>query len=184
MGPDRSSPRRPPPASRRTPRLRTERLDLVPLRPGDAAEMAGVLADPALYAFIGGQPPSVEALRERYVRLVAGRSADGQEAWHNWIVRLAGDGQAVGTVQATVSTSHPTAEIAWMVGVPWQAHGYATEAARALVGWLERAGIMTVFALVDPRNEASAVVASRAGLLPTDELRDGERVWRRTVSAS
>ena len=55
-----------------TPHLRTARLDLAPLAVGDAAEMAVVLADPALYAFTGGEPPDPETLARRYGRLVAG----------------------------------------------------------------------------------------------------------------
>jgi hypothetical protein len=48
------------------------RLDLLPLRAEHAAEMAAVLADPALHEFTGGTPASPEALRSRYERLVAG----------------------------------------------------------------------------------------------------------------
>lgn len=166
----------------RTPRLRTERLDLVPLAPADAGEMVDVLADPALYAFIGGEPPSLPDLRRRYRRLAAGGSDDGQQAWHNWIVRLAADGRAVGTVQATLSTARPAAEIAWVIGMPWQGVGYASEAAGALVGWLAGTGITTIVAHVHPSHAASAAVARRAGLLPTDEIEDGERVWRWAVA--
>lgn len=36
----------------------TRRLDLLPLREAHAEEMAGVLADPALYTHIGGVPPT------------------------------------------------------------------------------------------------------------------------------
>jgi hypothetical protein len=52
--------------------VRTARVDLVPLRVEHAAEMAGVLSDPALHTFIGGAPLSAAELRERYTRLVAG----------------------------------------------------------------------------------------------------------------
>ena len=53
--------------------IRTSRLILLPLRPEHAEEMAGVLADPALHAFIGGAPLSPPELRARYERLAAGR---------------------------------------------------------------------------------------------------------------
>jgi RimJ/RimL family protein N-acetyltransferase len=81
----------------------SDRLELRPLVPGDAAEMVSVLADERLYAFTGGGPPApiVEGGRE--------------------------------------------ASIAWVIGVAWQGQGYATEA---------------------------------AGLAPTNEVTDGERVWR------
>lgn len=164
-----------------TPRLRTERLDLVPLDVGAAAEMAVVLSEPALYGFTGGEPPDVATLRDRYARLVVGRSSEGYQTWHNWIVRIAADGSAIGTVQATVAAAEPMAEIAWVIGVPWQGRGYASEAATALMAWLQAGGIATVIAHIRPDHVASASVARRAGLHPTEELEDGERVWRWTA---
>ncbi len=143
--------------------------------------MVAVLADPALYRFTGGEPPTLEELRRRYVAQVAGRSADGTEAWHNWIVRLAAGGEAVGFVQATVTGDgdDANADIAWVVGVPWQGHGYAGEAAAALVAWLVGArGVSAVTAHIHPYHAASARVAERAGLAPTGVFEDGERVWR------
>jgi RimJ/RimL family protein N-acetyltransferase len=160
--------------------LRTRRLDLVQLGPDDADEMVEVLADERLYAFIGGKPPSLDELRDRYRRLAVGRPADGREEWHNWIVRRRSDGRAVGTVQATI-VEEGRAEVAWVIGVPWQGQGLATEAARALVRWLERRGIVTISAHVHPDHAASAGVAGRAGLTPTDEVTGGERVWSRPV---
>lgn len=160
-----------------TPTLSTERLSLVPLRPSDADEMATVLGDPALHAFIGGQPLDAEALRSRFARLAIGRSEDEPEEWHNWIVRRRDANEAIGTVQATVVPS-TTAEISWVIGVPWQGSGYASEAARALVDWLLRTGVKTVEAHIHPQHAASEKVAQRAGLTLTEELLDGERVWR------
>jgi len=165
-------------AGNRTPRLATERLVLGPLGVADAAEMATVLSDPELYAFTGGEPPSRHELEVRYARWVAGRSADGAEEWHNWIVRRLNDGVAVGTVQATIYVGRSTADIAWVIGRPWQGQGFATEAARALAAWLVERGL-GITAHVHPGHAASAEVARRAGLLPTDQVEDGEVVWRR-----
>lgn len=157
-------------------RVVAERVVLEPLVVGHADELAGVLGDPALHRFIGGEPLGVEALRERYERLVVGHSADGAEEWFNWVVREPG-GAAVGTVQATVTGGGRAAEIAWVIGTPWQGHGYATEAARALVAWLTAGGVRDVVAHVHPDHAASAAVARRAGLSPTDTFHDGERRW-------
>ena len=161
--------------------ISTARLDLVPLRPADADEMVGVLADPRLYSFIGGGPPDRESLRASYTRQSAGQSADGNEEWHNWIVRLRPDGTAIGFVQATVVDGGGVANVAWLIGVPWQGHGFAVEAVRGLVFWLDHRRIRTVVAHIRPDHHASASVAARAGLEPTDELEDdGEQIWRRT----
>ena len=165
-----------------TPRIQTDRLELVPLSPNDVKEMVGVLADPDLYTFIGGGPPALGALTVQYDTWMAGSPKAG-DTWHNWVIRLRDGGAAVGHLQATVteanSTAPATANIAWVVGTAWQGRGYATEAAAALVDWLETCGLEVITAHVNPDNVASARVAERAGLTATDELVDGEIVWRR-----
>jgi RimJ/RimL family protein N-acetyltransferase len=84
-------------------------------------------------------------------------------------------------VQATV-TRDPlgsVAEIAWVIGTSWQGQGIATEAARGLVGWLDDKADV-IIAHVHPDHAASAAVAAGCGLVPTDEVVDGEIRWRRT----
>lgn len=155
----------------------TVRLDLEPLLVEHAAEMAGVLSDPALHTFIGGEPATPQALHERYERLVAG-SPDPDVAWLNWVIRLRDDDCLTGTVQATISPAG--AEIAWVVGTPWQGKGIATEAARGLVDWLRRQRVRTVIAHVHPEHHASAAVAAAVGLESTGQLHDGEVRWQRS----
>lgn len=160
-------------------RIVAGRCELVPLTVDDADDMVEVLSDPALYTYIGGAPPALTWLRERYARLVVGHSPDGRQQWHNWIVRRTPDARAVGTVQATVTDEGRQAEIAWIVGAAFQGQGYATAAAVALVEWLDARGVETVTAHVHPEHQASMAVARRVGLRPTDRYEDGERVWIR-----
>ncbi|MER6397767.1 GNAT family N-acetyltransferase [Kitasatospora sp. NPDC001603] len=155
--------------------MRTERLDLLPINPEHAEEMAAALADPDLYTFTGGGPATADALRARYARLAAG-SPDPAEAWGNWVLRLRADGRLTGYVQATIGPD--AAEIAWVLGTPWQGRGLATEAARALLDHLRASGVTTVLAHVHPDHRASAAVARALGLRPTDERQDGEVRWR------
>ncbi|MEV1066842.1 GNAT family N-acetyltransferase [Streptomyces sp. NPDC050263] len=155
----------------------TARLDLLPLRVEHAPEMAAVLADPALHTFIGGEPGTPQALRSRYERLVAG-SPDPAVSWCNWVLRLRDADRLTGTVQATITDRGDTAEIAWVVGTPWQGRGLASEAATALVGWLRKQGVRTIVAHVHPDHHASAAVARSAGLSATPEQQDGEVRWR------
>jgi RimJ/RimL family protein N-acetyltransferase len=157
----------------------TRRLTLEPLQIADAEEMARVLADKRLHEFIGGRPATVAELRDHYASLVAG-SSDPDELWLNWIVRRRSDTRPIGTVQATVTNRHgrSTANVAWVIGVDWQNHGFASEAARALVEWLRANGADEVIACIHPDHQASAMVAGRAGLQATTERREGEQVWR------
>jgi RimJ/RimL family protein N-acetyltransferase len=164
--------------------ISSARLRLVPLTVADAAEMAGVLSGAALYAFTGGAPPGLDELRSRYARQAAGWSPDGGEEWHNWILRRQPGGQAVGYVQATITGAGRRAEIAWVVGLEWQGHGYATEAAQALVGWLDDRGADVIQAHIHPRHSASAAVARRAGLRPSGAVEDGEQLWLRDLPAA
>ncbi|MFD4243410.1 GNAT family N-acetyltransferase [Streptomyces sp. NPDC058525] len=156
------------------------RLDLVPLHPSHADEMALVLADPALHSFIGGEPLPPGALRARYERLAAG-SPDPSVVWANWVLRLRGPGCLVGTVQATITPALDRAELAWTVGTPWQGRGFATEAARALADWLTRLPVGLLVAHVHPDHAASAAVATACGLRPTPHRQDGEIRWESTA---
>ncbi len=151
--------------------------------------MTHVLSDPRLYAFTGGTPPTTDELRARYERWLAG-SPDPSETWLNWIISLRARPPAnqpptvVGTVQATITRNgdHPAeAEIAWIVGTPWQGQGLATEAAQALVHWLQSQATATIGIIkahIHPSHHASAAVARAVGLAPTDHWHDGERRWQ------
>jgi RimJ/RimL family protein N-acetyltransferase len=148
------------------------------LRLEDAEEMVDVLASPALYAFTGGEPPTLEDLRRRYAAMVVGHSPELRQDWLNWVVRLKDDaGTAVGTVQATVERDDGSAEVAWVIGAEGQGRGYGSEAAAALVHALVAAGTPRVIAHVHPEHLASEGVARHCGLSPTDEFHEGERRW-------
>jgi RimJ/RimL family protein N-acetyltransferase len=162
------------------PLLAGHRLDLEPVQVEHAEEMGPLLDDVRLHTFTGGRPATVPELRERYRRLAARRSPDGSQRWLNWVARRREDGQAVGTVQATV-TRHGhglTAEVAWVVAPPHQRRGYAREAAGTMVAWLRDQGVARIVAHVDPRHEASQGVARAVGLAATGTVVDGEVRWQ------
>jgi RimJ/RimL family protein N-acetyltransferase len=153
--------------------IRSERLTLSPLETSDATEMVGVLSDPTLYAFTGGEPPTADRLGEVYRQQTSGSPIEG-ETWHNWIIRL--EGVAIGFVQATVDGDG--AELAWVVGTPWQGLGYATEAALAMRDWLASHGVVQFSAHIHPEHSSSDAVAARVGLKPSGRLDDeGEMIW-------
>ena len=155
--------------------LTTDRLALARLRLSDAREMQAVLAEPALYRFTGGSPPSLEQLEQRYRAQIAGPDAP-DVSWHNWIVRLRAEGPAVGFVQATVAGI--TADVAWLIGVPWQRQGIAVEAAFVVCDWFSVQGVRRRTAHIHPDHVASAKVARRLRMVATGVLdTDGEQIW-------
>lgn len=163
-----------------TPALETERLMLEPLRVEHAEEMVGLLADRALYAFYADEAsPTLAELRERYERQNRGRSSDGREEWHNWILRLRRSDAAAGFVQATVTGADGdrTVELAWVVGSAYQRQGLAGEAAAAVIAAMRGPGT-TVIAHIAPGHVASESVACRLGLRPTDQQHEGETRWQ------
>jgi RimJ/RimL family protein N-acetyltransferase len=150
------------------------------LRVEHAPEMVAVLADHGLYVYTGEEPPpSLEELTERYERQVLGRSPDGHQLWHNWIVRVSDTGECAGTIQATI-TGHD-AELAWVIAISFHGRGYATEAGTAVRDALlaGRGGdpVVAFLAHIAPGHVASETVARRLGLVPTELMVHGERRW-------
>jgi RimJ/RimL family protein N-acetyltransferase len=114
--------------------VQTPRLTLEPQTAAHAAEMFGVLSDPAIYAYENSPPTSVEWLRTRFAKLESRRSADESQLWLNWVVRLQ-SAQLIGYVQATV---YPTgkASIAYEFASVYWGLGLAREAVEAMIAEL------------------------------------------------
>jgi RimJ/RimL family protein N-acetyltransferase len=99
-------------------------------------------------------------------------------SWHNWFVRFRAEGPVVGFVQATVTGD--TADVAWLVGVPWQRQRIAVEAASAVCEWLSTQGVRRLTAHIHPEHVASVKVARRLEMVATGVLdTEGEQIWTR-----
>lgn len=166
--------------------ITARRVTLTPLRTADVEELFPLLDDDRLHGFTGGSPDTLEQLMARLEGWGTERSPDGREAWLNWIVRTTGDDRAIGTTQATVigGPGDRSAVVGWTTGVSEQGRGYASEAAGAMVGWLQARGVGRIDAHIHPDHAASGGVARNAGLSQTDEVADGEVVWRSVVPPS
>ena len=163
------------------PPLQTARLTLEPLWLDHADEMATLLADPRLHEFTGGDPPTLEYLRERYHERLSAPAAGGPW-WCNWVVRHRDSGLAVGGIQALVGRGDAgwVAEIAWILAYEHQGRGYAREAAEAMIAWLRAEGVRDLVGDIHARNEPSMRLARALGLAPTDEVaeHEGDVRWR------
>ena len=164
-----------PPSSTTMATFTTARLRIEPVGPEDAQALFEVLADPALGRRTGeAAPTDIDEVRGR-IRAWTEHEPDGQR-WHNWIVRRADDGRPIGYAQATVTGRR--ARLAWVVRVDAQRQGYATEAATAVMAGLAGDGVTTFEATIAAGHESSEGVAWHLGMEATDEVEDGERVWR------
>jgi RimJ/RimL family protein N-acetyltransferase len=156
--------------------IRTPRLRLEPLAVRDTDLLFPVLDDPALHVFTGGEPRTRAELEAWITAVEPGRSPDGAQSWCNWLVVVIETGSVAGTVQATVESD--VASLAWVIGAGFQGQGFAKEAAGAMAAWLSDRGVTRFRATIHPDHAASGSVADSLGMQPTDELIDGEVVWR------
>jgi RimJ/RimL family protein N-acetyltransferase len=86
----------------------------------------------------------------------------------------------VGAVGITIELEQRRGELGYWVGKPWWGNGYATEAARALVGFaFERLGLERVFAHHFASNPASGRVMQKIGMRQEGVLRRHVIKWGR-----
>ncbi|WP_256490349.1 GNAT family N-acetyltransferase [Ideonella oryzae] len=148
---------------------------LEPLMAAHASEMFEVLSDPAIYEFENEPPASVDALRDRYRRLEARRSADGRQVWLNWVLRLP-DGHLAGYVQATV-LQDGSAYIAYELGSRYWRRGIGSCAVGAMLVELKsQYTVSLAVAVLKAQNHRSRGLLQKLGFQrasPEDEAR-----WR------
>lgn len=136
-------------------------LVLEPQVVGHAEAVFEVLRDPALYAFEGAPPESLEAVRERLRRLESRRSPDGSQQWLNWVVRPAPNGAPIGFVQATVFGDR-NAAVAYLLARSHWGRGLASHAVETMLTELAtRYGVRSATAVLKTANLRSLRLLQR-----------------------
>ena len=88
----------------------------------------------------------------------------------------------MGAIGLHVEHFHQRAEIGYWLGVPYWGKGYATEAAKAVIGYaFETLGVQRVFAFHFTRNPASGRVLARAGMQREGTMRQHLVKWDERV---
>jgi RimJ/RimL family protein N-acetyltransferase len=142
--------------------LEAGELTLEPQTAAHADEMFVVLSDPAIYEYENEPPRSIDWLRERFARLESRRSADGQEQWLNWVIRLS-TSELIGYVQATVR-ANGNAAIAYELSSVYWGRGYARQAVQTMMTELAKGyGVRNFTAVLKERNERSRRFLQRLG---------------------
>src|SRR4051812_32274319 len=149
--------------------LRTARLLLRDwtTSPADVARLGDLYGREEVTRWIGG-PPTVPP-GELPARWAAVHARDAR--FGCWALERA-DGVVAGTVLfKPLPNGVGEVEIGWHLHPDSWGHGYATEAARAVIDRGFRAGVPEVYAVVRPGNDASVAVCRRLGMQPLGRLR-------------
>lgn len=161
--------------------VETDRLRLRAFRPADAPRVRELAGDEAVARDTLRIPhPYEEGMAEEWIRSQAESRAAGEEVV--FAVTLAADDTLVGACGLVLGSDGMMAEIGFWIGVRHWGRGYATEAARAVIGFgFRELGVDRIFARHFRRNPASGRVLAKAGCRREGRLRrhvekDGERL--------
>jgi RimJ/RimL family protein N-acetyltransferase len=149
--------------------LRTDRLRLRAwtTSPDDIARLTDLYGREEIQRWVGGTPTVSPA--ELVERWAAVHALD--ERFGCWAIE-GPEGVPAGTVLfKPLPNGVGEIEVGWHLHPDSWGRGYATEAARAVIGRGFDAGVPEVYAVVRPGNEASIAVCRRLGMVPLGRLR-------------
>jgi RimJ/RimL family protein N-acetyltransferase len=161
--------------------VRTERLTLRPLGPADASTLLAYRGRGDVCRYLPFEPMTRADIAAR----IAGQWARTELTSEGQSLTLGAEVAATGELAGDVvlfwhSAEHGGGEIGYVFEPALSGQGYATEAARAVLGLgFEGLGLHRIVARLDERNQASARLARRLGLrqearLVSNELFKGE----------
>ena len=162
----------PPSPTLPTPTLRTDRLRLRPVDDVDADDLFALHSSAHVLRYWDAPPWSERERAARFVHASRQLAEDGAGA------RLAVDRLSDGTFIGWCSLSrwnpdHRSAALGYCYADAAWGHGYATEAARALLEWaFDALDLNRVQAETDTRNVASARVLEKLGFVREGTLRE------------
>lgn len=149
------------------PILQTPRLRLRAHCRDDLPQCAAMWADPQVTRFIGGEPCGVQRTWARLLGYVGHWALMG---FGYWVIEQQESGDFVGEVGladfkrdiAPSMKGHP--ELGFAIAARFHGKGYATESARAVLGWADaHLPSSRTVCLIDPQNVASLRVVEKCG---------------------
>lgn len=141
--------------------LRTERLVLRPVEPGDEAALAEAWADEAYASLLLTRTQNAAEVAE-----MVRRRTEAADPTFVSLVAVTHDGTVVGdSLLHLQGTGLSEGEIGWTLLPRHAGRGYATEAARAVLRLgFEHYGLRRIVANLDARNDRSAALCERLGM--------------------
>ncbi|TQN43009.1 RimJ/RimL family protein N-acetyltransferase [Blastococcus colisei] len=150
--------------------LRTQRLRLRPwtTSSADIARLTDIYSREEIIRGIGGTPSiPPEELVSRWAAVSA-----LDERYGCWAIEIRNSPTVAGTVLfKPLPNGVGEVEVGWHLHPDSWGHGYATEAARAVIDRGFGDGVPEVYAVVRPGNRASMAVCARLGMAPIGRFR-------------
>jgi RimJ/RimL family protein N-acetyltransferase len=149
------------------PTLETARLILRPFRAADVDAQAAMMGDPDVMRHIGGQGLARE---DSWRKLLCGAAMWALFGYGYWAIERRADRAMVGQIGfadfkrglAPVIENIP--EMGWLFAAEASGQGFATEAGRAALDWIDAAlGPPQIAAIIDAANAPSIRVAEKLG---------------------
>ncbi len=157
--------------------LAADRIALRRFAPADLDGFVRYRSDPEVARYQGWDAPYPRSSGHRLIAGMAERHPDTAGQWFQYAMVLRSTNEFIGDCASGTDADDPRlAEIGFTLRPEYQGHGYATEGARALLGYLFGArGKHRVTARCDARNAASVRVLERLGMRREGHLR--ESTW-------
>ncbi|MQY10790.1 putative ribosomal N-acetyltransferase YdaF [Streptomyces sp. RB5] len=155
-----------------TPTLHTDRLRLRPFADSDAESLFALHSDPDVMRYWDSPPWTDRARADTFIARCRGMEEDGSGT--RTAMERVSDGAFVGWCTVTGwNPDYRSATMGYCLAEGMWGHGYATEAARALLGWaFDTLDLNRVQTEVDTRNPASARVLEKMGFVKEGTLRE------------
>lgn len=149
--------------------LETERCLVRETVPEDVEEFYKIYSDSRMTRYMEDLYPDIED-EKQYVRDYIEKQY-GFYGFGVWTVLKKDTGEVIGRAGFSMREGFEEPELGFLIGVPWQGKGLATEVCRAVLEYgRDCLGFEKVQALVMPKNKVSISVCSRLGLRRTGEV--------------
>lgn len=146
--------------------IRTDRLVLRHMEPGDAASLAARRNDPEVSRYQAWPSPFPEERAREMVAELGDMEGPASDQWWMAAVERTDIGEVIGDLGVRLSWEGRCAEVGYTFSPSHWGNGFAVEAVGALVGWLfEHPEVTRVFGMLHPDNTPSARVLERVGML-------------------
>jgi RimJ/RimL family protein N-acetyltransferase len=156
--------------------VRTERLLLRPLRPADADGLLAYRSRPDVCRYVPFEPMTLADITSRIATQWSRVELTDEGQSLVLGAELAATGELIGDVILFWhSRLHASGELGYVFNPDFAGQGYATEAARAVLGLgFDGLRLHRIIARLDERNGPSARLAARLGLRPEARLVENE----------